>query len=70
MVRYIDEHKDRFGVEPICAVLLIARVLSANAVRSCRGAPRLHYLVQLGKVIEIRDISQAPLARARRTGAC
>jgi transposase InsO family protein len=24
MVRYIDEHKDRFGVEPICAVLPIA----------------------------------------------
>ena len=24
MVRYIDDHKDRFGVEPICAVLPIA----------------------------------------------
>jgi len=24
MVRYIDGHKDRFGVEPICAVLPIA----------------------------------------------
>jgi putative transposase len=24
MVRYIDEHKDRFGVEPICAALPIA----------------------------------------------
>jgi len=24
MVRYIDEHKDRFGIEPICAVLPIA----------------------------------------------
>ena len=24
MVRYIDEHKDRYGVEPICAVLPIA----------------------------------------------
>jgi transposase InsO family protein len=24
MVRYIDEHKDRFGVEPICTVLPIA----------------------------------------------
>jgi hypothetical protein len=21
MVRYIDDHRDRFGVEPICAVL-------------------------------------------------
>ena len=24
MVAYIDEHKDRFGVEPICTVLPIA----------------------------------------------
>lgn len=24
MVAYIDQHKDRFGVEPICAVLPIA----------------------------------------------
>jgi hypothetical protein len=24
MVRYIDDHKGRFGVEPICAVLPIA----------------------------------------------
>ena len=24
MVRYIDAHRDRFGVEPICAVLPIA----------------------------------------------
>ncbi len=24
MVRYIDDHRDRFGVEPICAVLPIA----------------------------------------------
>ena len=24
MVTYIDDHKDRFGVEPICAVLPIA----------------------------------------------
>jgi putative transposase len=24
MVRYIDDHKNRFGVEPICAVLPIA----------------------------------------------
>jgi transposase InsO family protein len=24
MVRYIDEHRERFGVEPICAVLPIA----------------------------------------------
>ena len=24
MVRYVDDHKDRFGVEPICQVLPIA----------------------------------------------
>ena len=24
MVGYIDDHRDRFGVEPICAVLRIA----------------------------------------------
>jgi putative transposase len=42
MVRYIDEHRDEFGVEPICTVLQVApstyyaaksRPLSARAIR-------------------------------------
>jgi putative transposase len=42
MVRYIDEHRDEFGVEPICKVMQVApstyyaaknRVASARAVR-------------------------------------
>jgi putative transposase len=42
MVRYIDEHRDLFGVEPICTVLQVApstyyavkaRLPSARSVR-------------------------------------
>jgi len=49
-VAYIDEHKDEFGVEPICDVLEIApstyyaaknRRPSARAVRDARLIPAL-----------------------------
>ena len=50
MVRYIDEHRDEFGVEPICGVLQVApstyyaaraRPLSARAVRDAVMIPVL-----------------------------
>jgi len=50
MVRYIDEHRDEFGVEPICGVLQVApstyyaaraRPLSARAVRDAVMIPAL-----------------------------
>jgi len=34
MVTYIDDHKERFGIEPICAVLPIARQHTTPAKRS------------------------------------
>jgi hypothetical protein len=34
MVTCIDDHKDRFGVEPICAVLPIARQRTTRTKRS------------------------------------
>lgn len=39
MVRYIDDHKDRFGAEPICAVLPIARRHTMST--SCERASRI-----------------------------
>jgi putative transposase len=36
MIAYIDRHKDRFGVEPICRVLPIAP--STYHAASCRPA--------------------------------
>jgi putative transposase len=50
MTRYIDEHRDRFGVEPICRALQVApstyyaakrRPPSARAVRDAELAPKL-----------------------------
>jgi putative transposase len=55
MVRYIDEHRDEFGVEPICRVLQVApstyyaaktRPLSARAVRDAVMVPILVALWQ------------------------
>ena len=50
MVRYIDEHRDEFGVEPICTVLQVApstyyaaksRSVSARAMRDAVLIPVL-----------------------------
>ena len=50
MTRYIDTHRDRFGVEPICRALQVApssyyaarrRPPSARAVRDAQLAPRI-----------------------------
>jgi putative transposase len=50
MVRYINEHRDEFGVEPICSVLHVApstyyaaksRPVSARAVRDAAMIPIL-----------------------------
>jgi putative transposase len=55
IVRYIDEHRDEFGVEPICKVLQVApstyyaaktRPLSARAVRDAVMIPTLVALWQ------------------------
>ena len=50
MTRYIDTHRDRFGVEPICRALQVApstyyatkrRPPSARAVRDAELAPKI-----------------------------
>ena len=50
MIAYIDEHRDRFGVEPICSVLQFAprtyyaakaRPPSARAVRDAELKPEI-----------------------------
>jgi putative transposase len=50
MTRYIDTHRDRFGVEPICRALQVApstyyaakrRLPSARAVRDAQLAPKI-----------------------------
>jgi putative transposase len=50
MTRFIDEHRDRFGVEPICRAVQVApssyyaakrRPWSARAVRDAQLAPKV-----------------------------
>jgi hypothetical protein len=70
MIAYIDHHKDRFGVEPICRVLPIApstyyarkqRPPSARAVRDAR------LKVEIAGSTRTTSASMAP---ARSGGSC
>lgn len=58
MVRYIDDHKSRFGVEPICRILPIAPAMyyeqKARAVDPSRHPARWHRDEQL--TVEIARI--------------
>jgi transposase InsO family protein len=56
MVRFIDDHRDQFGVEPICAVLPIApslyHELKARERDPQRRPPRVRRDEQLGEQVE------------------
>jgi putative transposase len=64
--RYIDEHRGRFGVEPICKVLDV----SASAYYQRASGSRSERAVEdgrlLGRVLELHAASYTPTA----TGAC
>ncbi len=74
MVKFIDEHRDEYGVEPICAQLPIApstyyasktRPLSARAIRDAMLMPILLALFQANySVYGVRKLWKA----ARRAG--
>ena len=66
IVDYIDAHRDRFGVEPICRVLRSHGLrIAPSSYRACKPRPRSTRLLRDAALAEIIEATFWNLAKGR-----
>jgi hypothetical protein len=69
MIAYIHEHKDRFGVEPICRVLPIAPSTDYHACRPA-SAPAVRDAELTAEIARVHGEHLGSRVPARSGGSC